>query len=59
MGQTCRCACAVKGIIMSLITQSALGDYQKPMGVLNQLVSHKSAARALVRSAFWLPEAAK
>ena len=34
--------------------KSALGEYQKPMGVLNQIVSHKAAALAVVNSPSWL-----
>ena len=40
-----------------MLKKSALGDYQKPMGILNQLVSHKAAAMAIVKSNIWLPDA--
>ena len=50
---------AAKGIVGSLHNKSALIDYQKPMGVLNQIVSHKAGALALVNSPSWLPQASR
>ncbi len=52
-------AYAAKLIVGTLHKKSALIDYQKPMGVLNQLASQKPAALALVGSPMWLPQASR
>jgi hypothetical protein len=45
---------------MGVLTNvSALGDYQKPMTVLNQVVSNKAAAGALTKAVSWMPQASR
>lgn len=46
---------AVRGLLARLAGVSAVGSFQRPMDVLNLLVSSKPAARALVKLPVWLP----
>ena len=48
---------AVRSLMLRLHGVSAVGIFQRPMDVLNLLVSSKPVARTLVRLPAWLPPA--